>query len=193
MRHSLFSRFGAPAVLVALGAVACESTAPSVVPVELNLLASPPPAADIASATLWVSRGYLKPGSDSGGGGSVVLFDTPQQFDLLALASGVGTLLGTATVPTGTYNQLRLVIDSASITLGGGVTFADGNATHTLFVPSGMQTGVKVGFSGGLALSAPTTITVEFDVLDNFVLQGPSTGPKSASFTPTLKATVTTP
>ena len=173
-----------------LGLAACEGTGVQMAPVEALLTAetaSAAASADVASAQVWVSRGYLVPGDSNG---FVTVFDTPQQFDLLDLANGVTTALGGALVPVGTYAQFRLVVDSAQLTLGGGVTFEDGSTTKTLFVPSGMQTGIKVVFPGGLNVDGATAIVVTFDVLQNFHFQGPPAGPKSVLFTPTLKATV---
>ena len=40
-----------------------------------------------------------------------------------------------------------MVVDSATVTLADGVTFQDGSSTDTLFVPSGMQSGIKVQLS----------------------------------------------
>lgn len=156
----------------------------------VRLLLTDAPGPGIESAEVWVSRAYLVPGDS---GGSVVITDEPQQFDLLELQNGVTALLGDATVPAGTYAQLRLIVDSARLTLVDGATFADGSSTKTLTVPSGSESGIKVNFAGGLDLTADANLVVDFDVADNFVFQGPPAGPFRVLFTPHLKGSAQPP
>jgi hypothetical protein len=150
--------------------------------VRLHLTDAPGPG--IASAQVWISRAYLVPGQ---AGEQVVLTSDPQEYDLLTLQDGVTALLGDATVPTGDYAQLRLVVDSARLTLEDGASFADGSASRTLKVPSGPQTGIKVNFAGGLHITEDTDLLVDFSVADNFVFQGPPARPMGVLFTPHLK------
>ena len=146
------------------------------------------PAPDIESAMVWISSAYLTPGSDSGS--RVVVTDEPQEYDLLELQDGVTALLGDADVPAGEYAQLRLVVDSARLTLAAGFTFADGSTTKSLKVPSGGQSGIKVSFPGQLNLTEDTDVVIDFDVATNFVFQGPPAGPFGVLFTPHLKGSV---
>jgi uncharacterized protein DUF4382 len=169
-------------VVALLGLAACEGTGPAVGTVHLHLTDAPAP--DIASATVWISRAELIPG----GAGGVVVTDVPQVFDLLSLQGGVTALLGTATIPVGDYSQLRLIVDSARITLGGGATFADGSSEAVLIVPSGMQTGIKVNLSGPVHVApGETNVVIDFDVARSFVFQGGSP-PSGASFKPVIHA-----
>jgi len=182
LRHRIVSWTAAAATLV--GLTACDSTGPGVGTVRLLLTDAPAPA--IASATVWISRAELVPG-DNGG---VLVTDTPQQFDLLALQGGVTALLGTATIPVGDYAQLRLIVDSARIVLAPGTTFADGSSERVLTVPSGMQTGIKVTFAGPLHVApGETDLVADFDVSRSFVFQGPPGAPLGAHFNPVIHAT----
>jgi hypothetical protein len=150
----------------------------------IRLLLTDAPGPDIESAVVWISRAYLVPGEE---GEAVVVTDEPQEHDLLLLQNGVTALLGDASVPAGTYAQLRLVVDSARLTLADGFTFDDGSTTKSLRVPSGAQTGIKVNFAGGLDLTGDVDVVVDFDVAQNFVFQGPPQGPYRVLFTPHLK------
>lgn len=143
------------------------------------------PAPAIASAEVWVSKVYLV-GGDSA---RIVVSDTPQSFDLLQLQGGVVALLGSVTIPAGDYAQLRLVVDSARLTLDSGFTFADGTTSKMMKVPSGAQTGIKVDFGGAVHVDpGHTDLVIDFDVSRNFVFTGPPSGPFGVLFTPTLHA-----
>jgi hypothetical protein len=143
--------------------------------------------ADVAAATVWISRAELMPGhvliSDFGG--------VSTDFNLLALQNGVTALLGEALIDVGDYDQLRLIVDSARVTLQAPLTFEDGSTEQSLSVPSGMQTGIKVNFAGPVHVEPGVTVLVaDFDVDRSFVFQGPPGGPKSVSFKPVIHATV---
>lgn len=152
----------------------------------VRLLLTDAPGPDIESALVWISRAYLVPGEN---GAAVTVTDEPQEYDLLQLQHGVTALLGEADVAAGPYAQLRLVVDSARLTLAAGATFEDGSSQRTLKVPSGHETGIKVVFPGGLALNGDVDLVVDFDVQQNFIFQGPPTRPHSVLFTPVLKGT----
>ena len=158
--------------------------------VRLHLTDAPGP--DIESAMVWISRAYLIAGSDSGSDstGRVIVTDEPQEYDLLELQDGITALLGDAEVPAAEYSQLRLVVDSARLTLADGFTFADGSTTRSLKVPSGGQSGIKVSFPGKLDLTEDVDVVVDFDVAQNFVFQGPPARPHDVLFTPHLKGSV---
>lgn len=170
------------AALTAL--LGCQAAGPAYSRVRLHLTDAPAP--NIESAVVYISRAYLVPG-DSGNG--VDVSTTAQSYDLLTLQNGVTTLIGDATVPAARYAQLRLVVDSARLTLAAGSTFDDGSNTALLTVPSGARTGIKVSFPGTLDLTQNADVVVDFDVAQNFVFNGPSTGPFRVLFTPTLKGT----
>jgi hypothetical protein len=115
-------------------------------------------------------------------------------FDLLQLQNGITTLLGSATIPAGDYEQLRLVVTSANVTLADGYQFSDGTTSRDLKIPSGPQTGIKVDFGGPVQITAPsTTLVVDFvvDQSFSFVFTGPSSAPNDVLFKPVLHGTVT--
>lgn len=149
------------------------------------------PIDNVESATVWISKVYLIGGADTVSS-RVMISETPAQYNLLSLQNGVTAALGSAEIPVGTYTQMRMVVDSAKITLKAPRTFADGSNSKTLRVPSGQQTGVKVNFATALQITPGQTILVaDFDVSRSFVVTGPRASPTGASFKPVLHATVT--
>lgn len=130
--------------------------------------------ADVQSAVVTISEVDLV-----GDAGKVVLRDTPVTTDLLTLAHDVATLVDGATVPAGTYTQLRFVIDGGYLDVAGTIyassdTYAGLPAGATvggkLQMPSYAQSGLKVLLpGGGLVVGADThTLLVDFDVAESF-------------------------
>lgn len=154
------------------------------------------PADYIESAEVWISRVYLQgsEGADSlAQGGRVDLFNdptTPFHVDLLLLQDGtVAELTDAVDVPAGSYQGLRIVVDSALVTLAEGYEFEDGTTTAVLKIPSGV---VKVQLDGDIAAEegATTILLVDFDVNQNFVIQGNPDSPAGIQgilFTPVLR------
>ncbi|HEX9887580.1 MAG TPA: DUF4382 domain-containing protein [Longimicrobiales bacterium] len=202
----------ATALLLALTACDAEDgTGPLSAP-RVQVLVTDAPSDYVASAEMWVSRIYLQGGSDmndddaDGDGvddgededvaGRIDLFndpDNPHHFDLLTLRDGVvAALTELEEVPAGSYAQLRLVVDSAFVTLVEGYAFETGGSTAVLKVPSGSTSGVKVKLSSPLVAQEgeATVITLDFDVDRNFVMQGNPDSPagiKGMLFTPTIE------
>lgn len=137
---------------------------------------------------------------DGDDGGPVVIVEEGGTFDLLELQDGITELLGSAEVDVGTYAQLRFIVDSARVELKEGLTFRDGSTSQSLMVPSGAQTGIKLNLDradgddsdGGTEVEEgeETSLIVDFDVSQSFVVQGnPNTpaGIRGFLFTPVLR------
>ena len=132
---------------------------------------------DVTNATVTISRAVLMPGNVE------IDLGAPQvPFDLLAMEGGVTALLGSAPA-LGEYEQLRLFVDAASVTLASGAVF-------DLRVPSGAQTGIKVNFAGPIEVGPGATVDLlaVFDVDQSFVFQGPPDAPRGVSFKPVIHA-----
>ena len=159
------------------------------------------PSDYIQTADVWVSHVYLQGGpghaadtTEASSSGRVDLFNKPSapfHADLMALRAGVvANLTDSVAVEPGNYSQLRIVIDSAKVTLKAGFTFQGGGVTTILKVPSGSTSGIKVQLSKAVESSegAASILLVDFDVDQNFVIQGPQTGPlQGITFTPVIK------
>jgi hypothetical protein len=156
---------------------------------ELEVLLTDAPSDYIESADVTFSRVYLK-----GGPNDVDLLDPSEDtvtYDLIELRDGLEARLAGGLIPADEYHQLRMVVDSATVTLVDGVTFTDGSSTATLFVPSGMQSGIKVQLSEPIVAEdgSLTILVVDFDVDGNFVIHGNPDVPDGVSdilFTPLL-------
>jgi len=156
---------------------------------QLSLRLTDAPGDYVQTATVWVSSIYLIGGSDTTGS-RYTITTTPAAYELMSLQNGVEAALGTATIPVGDYTQLRLVVDSARVTLKAGITIG-GASTVALQTPSAQRTGIKVNFSGPLhVVAGQTVLVVDFDVARNFVFQGPRGAPTGVSFKPVLHAVV---
>jgi hypothetical protein len=140
-----------------------------------------------------------------GAGGPVVLSTdgTDGFVDLLDLQGAATAALANMEIEAGTYSQLRLVVEAASVTLATGYEFTGGGSTMDLTVPSGAQTGIKLNLSGadgddteggGLEIvPGEMVLVVDFDVNESFVIQGnPETpaGITGVLFKPTLRVVV---
>ena len=158
----------------------------------IRVMLTDAPADHIDSAIVTISRVYLVPGDgDSDRVELMPVADGPKTFDLMDLRDGLQGFLAEKAVAPGRYAQLRLVVESATVTLVDGVTFDDGTSTRELFVPSGMQSGIKVLLNEPLEAEDGqlTIVVVDFDVDRNFVLHGDPDVPGGVTgilFTPTL-------
>lgn len=173
---------GGFAMALMAGLVGCESSAgPQMSHVYVRLTDAPDPA--IIAASAFISTVYLV-GAD-GTARDTITSGPSTEFDLLSLQGGVTTLIGDATIPAGDYVQLRLIVDSAKVTLEGE------SDARTLKVPSGMQSGIKVQFAGPIHIEPPTVVViVDFDVENSFNVTG-STPPRQVLFRPVLHGVVT--
>jgi hypothetical protein len=126
---------------------------------------------------------------------------TDGPVNLLTLRDAATMLLAEADIEAGTYTQLRLIVESASVTLKDGYAFNDGSTQKDLFVPSGAQTGIKLLLGaadggeedGGLDITGDMVLVVDFDVSQSFVIQGnPETpaGIFGMLFKPTVRVVV---
>ena len=176
-------------VALAAGLGACQGTGGPQLSRVTVWLTDAPGIDMIESAQVTISTVYLV-GTD--GTARDTLATDAGVFDLLDLQNGLKAFLGTATIAAGDYEQLRLVVTAATITLKTGFTFSDGTSTRDLKVPSGPETGIKVNFGGPVHITSPATnLTIDFPVDQNFVFTGGTTSPNGVLFKPTLHGTVT--
>jgi hypothetical protein len=175
-------------VTAALGVAGCGSDSGTTG--QLSIRLTDAPGDYVQSATIWVSSIYLIGGADTSGS-RFTITSTPAAYELMSLQNGVTAALGTATIPVSDYTQMRLIVDSARVTLKPGITIG-GASTVSLQTPSSVQrNGIKVNFSGPLHVAAgQTVLIVDFDVARNFVFQGPRGAPNGVSFKPVLHAVV---
>jgi hypothetical protein len=115
------------------------------------------------------------------------------KFDLLSLQGGKSTSLGSQALTPGTYCGLRFIIDpsQSSVTLKDG-TLLNGSSNPGIKFPSADKTGIKVNLTKPLTVVAGTTTTllVDFDVANSFVLRGNTIHNNGLLFKPVITGTV---
>jgi hypothetical protein len=77
------------------------------------------------------------------------------EVDLLDLVKN-DILLATGDVPAGHYNQVRVFVDSATVT--------DSEGTHNVTIPSGVKTGIKLNVNGDIGPNQIVTLLLDFNV-----------------------------
>lgn len=196
------------ALLLTIGVVACgESSVSPEGTAHVRVLLTDAPIDYIEAAMVDIGPVQLVPAEGEDGGIVTLSEDgTDGPVDLLTLQNAATQILADAEIEAGMYAQLRLIVQSASVTLVEGYQFVDGSTEMDLVVPSGAQTGIKLLLGaadgdedgegdgdGGLELSGDMVLVVDFDVSESFRIQGnPETpaGIKGMHFQPTLRVVV---
>lgn len=108
-------------------------------------------------------------------------------INLLELANGTTTNLGSATLPTGTYSGFRIIIDPSRSS----VTLKDGTKPSVQW-PSAAQTGIKVKLDQPISLTENGSVVIlDFDVGRSFVMRGNSIRNNGLLFKPVVRGTAT--
>lgn len=189
--------------LMAMVAVACTDssgsnggTGPENGTATLRVQITDAPSVDFDSAIVYI--GAVTVFAEDGTQTEVT--DAGGVFDLLQLQNGVTAEIGETELQSGTYTELRMIVDSARVVLADGFEFEDGTITRSLKVPSGSSSGIKIKLfredgdslvRGVEIVEGETVLVIDFDVYRNFKVQGnPNTpaGLKGVIFTPTLRA-----
>jgi hypothetical protein len=131
---------------------------------------------------------------DANSDGWTTLAEPNQSFDLVTLTNGNTVTLGQDEVAAGTYNGFRLVIDQSksSVTLKDG-TVLTGTSNPGVKFPSGDRSGIKILLSSPVVVNADgtTTLLVDFDLANSFVIRGSSIASAGLLFKPVIHASVT--
>jgi hypothetical protein len=106
-------------------------------------------------------------------------FEGPQTYNLLDLTRGKSELLGNLQLESGTYTQIRFVLDAPVFGAGpksnpGCYLEFEDNSTQNLFVPSGAQTGYKAVGQFTVPVNGSVDVTADFDVRKSVVKAGVS-------------------
>lgn len=190
MRQSL-RRFAAIA-LGTLGVAACsDSSGTGTGLLTVRMTDAPFPFSQVSRVDIWVVRVDARQSSptdaeasDASNQSGWITVATPNQsINLLDLRNGTTTNLGQTTLPTGTYNGFRLVIDPSKSSM----TLTDGTQPSITF-PSAAQSGIKINLDQPISLTENGSVmTLDFDVGSSFVMRGnsPSNG---FNFKPVIRA-----
>jgi hypothetical protein len=125
--------------------------------------------------------------------GWVVVASPNRVYNLLALRNGIFAELGTTDVNEGSYTAMRLVIDPSrsNVRLKNGMILS-GTTSPNVSFPSGSSSGIKVNFSGAINIDAgdTTTVMLDFDLDNSFVLRGNSITQLGLLFKPVIQASI---
>jgi hypothetical protein len=109
----------------------------------------------------------------------ITVVTDPITYNLLELNNGTFEVLGAADVPAGHYTQIRIKIAAAEISVNGEV--------YPLAVPSGAQTGLKLGPEFTIEAGSAYELMVDFDASRSIVTTGPPYNPQSYKLKPHLR------
>jgi hypothetical protein len=162
--------------------------------VTLLLTDAPFPFSDVQRVDVFVVRIDGKTGdvsdaqaqnaSDMTGWTTLVSPNT--SINLLDLTNGKTSNLGVATLPAGTYQGFRLIIDTDKSS----VTLNDGTKPNVKW-PSAAQTGLKINLDAPFTLGpgASSTLLIDFDIGRSFLMRGNSISQNGLLFKPAIRAT----
>lgn len=132
----------------------------------MNLAVTDAPVDDASAVVVEFTGVALRPQS---GEEIVITFDSPRTIDLLALQGGASSaLLDGQTVPAGAYSGMRLLVNAARNNADSYITLADGTQ-HSLFVPSGAQSGLKLVRGFTVPAGGSASFTIDFDLRKSIV------------------------
>jgi hypothetical protein len=127
------------------------------------------------------------------GQGWTTLSSPNQSVNFLAYQNGQTLAVGQTLVPAGNYLGFRIVIDpsKSSVTLKGGAVLT-GISTPNVSFPSGGTSGIKIKLTQPVVVNAngTTTMVVDFDLANSFVLRGNSISQNGLLFKPVVKGSV---
>jgi hypothetical protein len=121
-------------------------------------------------------------------------FEGPKTYNLLDLTRGVSEALGNIELPSGSYTQIRLLLDAPAkgspkpTSPGCYVEFKDGT-TEALFVPSGSSSGYKAFGNFTVPVNGSVSVAADFDVRKSIHATGASSA--RLILTPVIRLVVT--
>lgn len=191
--------------IVTLGACSSNATGPGTGTLAMQLTDKPFSTDSVQSVNVFVVRVDGRqadadsaaatqgtPADSASMGGWTTLASPNQSVNLMAFQNGLTLPLGQASLAAGSYSGFRLVIDPAqsSVTLTNGEILT-GTSNPGVSFPSGSTSGIKIVLTQPVTISAggTTTMVIDFNLLNSFVLRGNSITQNGLLFTPVISAT----
>lgn len=107
------------------------------------------------------------------------VIDPPQKLNLMSLSGNNSTVLLNESISAGRYSWIRLSIDDSD----NSTYLINSTGTHSLSIPSGNQTGLKLNRSFTVDADGITAFTIDFDLRKSVHM----TGTGSYMMRPTLR------
>ncbi len=144
-------------VLIIGGCGGEESAAPE--PGTLTLAVTDAPVDFAQRVVVFFAAVEIKPAT-----GESFMVDVNDQIDLLALAGGGSEIiLNNITLDAGHYNWLRLEVNAVATMMDSFIVLDDGSE-HSLFIPSGDETGLKLIGGFDVPAGGNASFTLDFDL-----------------------------
>jgi len=129
-----------------------------------------------------VSIKQVEINKDGSQDGWSVINEPDQTYNLLNLINGATAVLGDTTLPTGTYQQIRLVLNET-----GHNVVVDGQ-TYDMKVPSGTNTGIKLNVNADIEENIEYEVLLDFDAAHSVVEAGNQQSGVNYLLKPVIKA-----
>lgn len=150
----------------------------------LSLNVTDAPVDDAVEVVVKFDAIELKP---TQGDNVIITFDEPQSIDLLALQNGItAPLLQNESLEAGDYSLMRLAVDADEGEIDSYISFEDGS-THSLYVPSGNTTGLKINRPFTVPAGGNASFTIDFDLRKS--VNKPGNNSDDYKLRPTLRIT----
>lgn len=178
--------------VISISIVACEGVTDDTTDndtgtLSVSLSDTPFPLDLVDSAIVVIDSVVIRRHEDEENGSPFLALSREQHsYNLLDLRNGVAASLTQLEVPVGSYDLIRLYVNSARLVLSDGRDF-------DVFVPSGEQTGIKIFINPVIEVVGGLTseLLLDFDVSKSFKLQGNLNSPAGVHgfiFSPVLRA-----
>lgn len=110
--------------------------------------------------------------SDTDGGWSEITLNPARKINLLNLTNGVLDELGQTLLPPGHYTQVRLVLESNSVTPFANSVIPVNGSEAALATPSAVQSGIKLVHEFDVAAGQRVDLVLDFDACRSIVRRG---------------------
>lgn len=156
--------------------------------VVLKITDAPFPVSMIDSAIVAINKVEIRKKSEGEelGYPFITVWEGYEEFNLLELRNGISAELAEFELEAGHYDLIRLYVDEARLVVKEG-------DTHSMKVPSGAQTGIKLFIEPALLVAGglTTDVLLDFNLEKSFVLKGNTSSPagiKGFNFKPVIRA-----
>lgn len=153
---------------------------------KIKLTDAPFPTDLVAEANVTINKIEIRKSGETDENPFTVLSTQEMKFNLLELTNGLTETLVNLNIEAGSYDLIRMYVSESSIKLKNG-------DVHSLKVPSGEQTGIKIFIDPSIKVVGGLTseLLLDFVVSKSFVLKGNMDSPagiKGFNFKPVIKA-----
>lgn len=152
-------------LLVGLSSCSDDSEAASTGKASVAITDAAVDAENISSVNLSVSEVRATSNNETS---TIVTFDSPKEFNLMAYQNGETYFLGEGDLEVGTYTDIRFIISGPTDSY---IEFEDGS-TEALEIPSGTTSGYKVNGTFEVAANTTSDIVADVDLRKALVLTG---------------------